>query len=88
MKNYKECSDAEFEAAMKTRRDIKCGTVKPEDVPTEQLFIIYTKMDADLFQLSGADGSYAIGLRISTRKSRDAAETELKRRNAFPKGGA
>jgi hypothetical protein len=88
MKNYKECSITELEAAMKTRWVIKYSAEKPEDVPTAQLFIIYTKSNAEFLHLSGTGGAYVIGLRHSARNMRDAIGAELKRRNVLPTEGA
>lgn len=83
MKDYKECSDDEFNEAMDVMRALKAGTISIETVSTAQLNIMYTKMRADYSHLSGVAGSYAMGLRISTRKTMETLEAELIRRKTI-----
>ena len=84
MKNYKECTDTEFNKALDVMHEIKAGTVSIETVATAQLYIMYTKMRADYSHLSNVVGSYALGLRISTRKIMETLEAELIRRKIIP----
>lgn len=81
MRNYKECTDAEFAEAMGKLYQIKNGNIKSEVLPTAQLYIMYTKMKFDNQHLSGVNGTYAIGLRIATQKVKDALAAELIHRN-------
>lgn len=84
MNNYKECSNTEYKEALDVMHEIKTGTVSIESVPTDRLYIMYTKMCADCSHLSGLSGSYAMGLQISTRNTMKILETELIRRKIMP----
>lgn len=84
MKNYKECSDIEFAEAMNKMHRVEIGNIKPEVLSTDQLYIMYTKMSADIRHLSGVESSYAMGLRIATQKIVDTLAAELIRRKTIP----
>jgi len=84
MKNYKECTDTEFNKAIDVMHEIKAGIVSIETVTTAQLYIMYTKMRADSQHLSGVGGSYAMDLRIATQKMVDTLAAELIRRKIIP----
>lgn len=43
MKNYMECSDIAFSEAMNKMHRVEIGNIKPESLPTDQLYIMYTK---------------------------------------------
>ena len=84
MKNYKECSDDEFNEAMAVLQEVKNDNSIIKSVPTPQLYILYTKMDGDLNTLSRANGSYAIGLRISTQQTKEMLKMEMLCREDCP----
>lgn len=74
MKNYKECTQAEFDNAM---------AKKNEDVSTltnQELYILKTKMKADMDALFSADTLYARDLYYRTKKSFEKYDEELRAR--------
>lgn len=80
MKNYKECSDEEFEAAMAE----KDKTVT--EISDEHLYILFTKYRADVNQLLintafSRDNSYSNSILDKTKEKRDAYFAELSQRN-------
>ena len=81
MLNYRTCNDIKFRFAMDTLHQLKSGSVDITTVSDEILHIMYTKMHGDLHQLSGVNGSYATGLRISTQKNLELLHAELVHRD-------
>jgi len=63
---------------------VKIGSIKPEVLSTDQLYIMYTKMRADSQHLSSVGSSYAMGLRSATQKIVDTLAVELIRRKIIP----
>lgn len=83
MKNYKECTDDEYSATMKTMHEVAAGKTPLSDVPASALNIIITKMDADAAYLKSVGSSYASGLGSKSQNTADAFRCELDRRNAL-----
>lgn len=80
LKDYRSCGTEEFDAAMSAeKRGMPVGELTDAD-----LYIRYTKYEADLVTLSRAEGAYASGLRISTGQARDELLRELRRRHIDP----
>lgn len=78
MMNYLECSDDQFRTAMKM-----CKEMAPEEMPTDLLYIAFTKYRADAFQLISAwesSSTYMNGLWQKTKKVRNQLGEELERR--------
>lgn len=83
MDNYKDCSDEEFNLALRDLHSLNTEAAQIREVPTERLYVMYTKMEADYRHLSSVRTSYAMGLGISARRTAGALEAELKSRNAI-----
>lgn len=74
---HKECSDNEFNTAMRKYRDWKANKIQLTEIKIEELFIICSKLKADATHLSGIGTGYATGLRISTTSSYKKIEQEI-----------
>lgn len=75
MLNYLECSEFQFQEAMRMVRE----DVKMPDFPTELLYIAYTKYCSDARNIDTGT-SYAYGIYIKTKQRRDQFKQELVRR--------
>lgn len=80
MLDYKECSLAEFEAAMQ-QKNADISTIS-----SEHLFILYTKFKADACACGRARTSYAYGVGLDSSRKANAYKEELQRRG-FIQGG-
>lgn len=74
MLDYKECSLAEFEAAMQ-QKNTDISTIS-----SEHLFILYTKFKADACTCSRVRTSYAYGVGLDSSRKADTYKEELQRR--------
>lgn len=74
MKDYKECSDAEFKNAM-AKKDADVETLT-----NQELYILKTKFYADAAQCRNGSSSYAMGLSISSSNRAKRYDDELRAR--------
>lgn len=82
MKNFKECSDEDYETA------ISMKDCEIEDIPDDYLYILYTKFVSDINTIRVCSGgfsrhqfsSYQYGIMKSTEHYRDLYKEELVKR--------
>lgn len=83
MKNYKECSDEEYERALSQK-----NTKNLKEITDEDLYILYTKFMHDYCTIDSSWSSYTLDLSIKYKQRIDLYEKELKRRGIYKRNTA
>lgn len=84
MNDYISCSEEEFTEAMSLMHRVEIGNIKPETLPVGQLFIMYTKMQADCAKVNAKGSKEPEDVRAEYQRIVKLLEKELASRGVLP----